>query len=396
MNNRIIPVTLALIDSGERRRLESIIGASPMVRLLDDDADEMGVLIYEPGPNVDEDMPQIIHALETGQAEDVYLAGRDADADVLIRGMRSGIREFLRYPVSEEDFRGAIMRTAMRRSLSEPDGERGRLVTLFGAKPGLGVTTLATSLAWAVERQAPGSAILVDLRRPAGEAPYFLDLKHEYHWGHLTEDITRLDATYLKSVVATHPSGLRVLPAPPGPDRPDPQSLHLILEQLRQCFECVIVDTAWPDDGELPREVEQADHIFAVTQLTLPCLARTARLLEGLRGQAPDAGRRLRLVANRVTRDGSITVEEAAEVLNKGVFLSVPEDGPAALSALNQGVPLIQAFPKSPASRAVARLARALAPKREKARKGIRLPFAGLFGRKAKAGPEAGLAEAAS
>ncbi|MEF2231452.1 MAG: histidine kinase [Pseudodesulfovibrio sp.] len=395
MNNRIIPVTLSLIDGDERRRLESIIAASPMVRLLDDDADEMGVLIYEPGPNVDEDMPHIIHALETGQAEDVYLAGHQADADILIRGMRSGIREFLRYPVKEDDFRAAVMRTAMRMSLDEPEGERGRITTLLGAKQGLGTTTLAVSLAWLLERQAPGSTILVDLRRPLGEAPYFLDLKHDYDWGHLTEDITRLDATYLRSVVAAHPSGLHVLPAPARHERPDPQALFLILEQLRHCYAHVVVDTAWPDDAVLPKEVEQADRVFAVTQLTLPSLARTARLMESLRGQDPDAERRTQLVANRVARHSSISVDEAADVLGKAIALTVPEDGPAALLALNQGVPLAQAFPKSPATRAVARIARALAPMPEQAARRLRLPFAGLFGRRPGAG-EGKLAGAAS
>ena len=389
MNNRIIPVTLSLIDAEERRRLEAIIAASPMVRLLDDDADEMGVLIYEPGPNVDEDMPHIIHALETGQANDVYLAGHQADSDILIRGMRSGIREFLRYPVREEDFRAAVMRTAMRLSLDEPEGERGRITTLLGAKPGLGTTTLAVSLAWMLETRAPGSTILVDLRRPMGEIPYFLDLKYEYDWGHLTDDITRLDATYLKSVVAAHPSGLHVLPAPSGHERPDPQALFLILEQLRRSYDHVVVDTAWPDDSVLPKEVEEADHLFVVTQLSLPSLARTARLLESLRGQDPDADRRTRLVANRVTKGGSIGADEAADVLGKAVSLSVPEDTGNALLALNQGAPLAQAFPKSPATRALARAARALTPDREKAAKGLRLPFAGLFARKPEAGRRA-------
>jgi len=385
MNNRIIPVTLSLIDAEERRKLEAIIAASPMVRLLDDDAEEMGVLIYEPGPNVDEDMPHIIKALETGQADDVYLAGHQADADILIRGMRSGIREFLHYPVREDDFRAAIMRTAMRLSLDAPEGERGRITTLIGAKPGLGTTTLAVSLAWMLEQQAPGSTLLADLRRPLGEVPYFLDLKHDYDWGHLTSDITRLDATYLHTVVATHASGLHVLPAPAGHERPDPQALALILEQLRRNYAHVVIDTAWPDDGMLPKEVEQADHVFVVTQLTLPGLARTARLLESLRGQDPDADRRIRLIANRVTRDGSITPAEAADVLGKPVALTVPEDTGNALLALNQGTPLAQAFPKSPAARAMARVARALGPKSEPKPAGLKLPFAGLFGRKPKA-----------
>ena len=384
MNGRIIPVTLSLLDSRERTRLEGIIASNPMVRLLDDDADEMGVLIYEPGPNVDEDMPHIIHALETGQAEDVYLAGHQADSDILIRSMRSGIREFLQYPVDANDFRAAIMRTAMRGSLDDAAAGKGRITTLVGAKPGLGATTLAVSMAWLLNRQSPGSTILVDLRRPLGEVPYFLDLKYDYHWGHLCEDISRLDSTYLKSVVAEHESGLHVLPGPSGHEAPDPQALYLILEQLRHVYDHVVVDTAYPDDGTLPKEVEQADHIFVVTHLSLPSLARTARLMDSIRSQDPDSERRLRLIANRVAKTSTIGVDEAADVLGKAIALAVPEDTAAALSAINQGAPLAHAYPKSPAARAVARMAKALAPKKQAAKKGFRLPFSGLFRSKAK------------
>lgn len=385
MNNRIIPVTLSLIDTKERTRLEGIIASNTMVRLLEDDAEEMGVLIYEPGPNVDEDMPHIIHALETGQAEDVYLAGHQADSDILIRGMRSGIREFLQYPVSKDDFRAAIMRTAMRGSLGEIDGEKGRITTLLGAKTGLGSTTLAVSLAWSLNQSAPGSTILVDMRRPMGEVPYFLDLKHDYNWGHLAEDISRLDTTYLKSVVAEHESGLHVLPGPAGHECPDPQVLYLILEQLRHVYQHVIVDTAYPEDGILPKEVEQADHIFIVTQLSLPCLARTARLMDSIRSQDPDSERRMRLIANRVAKNSSIGVAEASDVLNKEIALIVPEDAVCALSAINQGAPLVHAYPKSPAAKAIGRMAKALTPKKSKEGKGLKLLFSGLFRSKTKA-----------
>jgi len=384
MNNRIIPVTLSLIDEGERKRLAQIISANSMLRLLDEDAEEMGVLIYEPGPSVDEDMPHIIHALETGQAEDVYLAGPQADPEVLIRGMRSGIREFLQYPVNEDDFRAAIMRTAMRGSLEDNDVEKGKITTVLGAKHGLGATTIAASLAWCLNEADPGSTLLLDLRRPSGEVPYFLDLKHDYDWSHLADDISRLDATYLKSVVTEHESGLHVLPGPAVHEAPDPQVLYLILEQLRHVYAHVIVDTAYPDDQVLPREIEQADIVFVVTQMTLPCLARTSRLLDSIRSQDPDADRRMKLLANRVTKDNAISVDEAADVLGKDIALPVPEDFAASLSAINQGVPIVASHPKSPASKALRRLAKGIGGKKKTAKKRFSLPFAGLFGRKKK------------
>jgi len=385
MNNRVIPVSLAISDKEQRKRIGQMVAANSMVRLVEDDADEMGVLIYEPGDSVDEDLPHIIHALESGQAEDVYLAGNVADPDILIRAMRSGIREFLKYPVSEDDFRAAIMRTAMRSSLDGDEGEKGKLFTVLGAKSGLGATTLAVGLACTLNERAPGKTVLVDLRRPSGEVPFFLDLKYEFNWGHLVEDISRLDATYLRSVMAEHESGLHVLPGPNGKDRPDEHSLFLILEQLRSNYENVIIDTGYPHDESLPKEVEQADSILIAMQLTLPCLARTSRLMGTIRAHDPDAERRMQLIANRVTKNSTIGVSEAAEVLDRRISWIVPEDANSTLAAINQGTPLVAAYPKSAATKAVRALANTLAPPPKKAGKGFLLPFASLFRRKNKA-----------
>lgn len=354
-----MPVTLAVTDREERRRIERMVAASYLVRLADPEADETGVLVYEPGEGVDEDLPQIIQALESGRVEDVYLTGRAADSDLLIRAMRSGIREFLSFPVDEEEFRAAVMRTVMRRDAGGETGEGGRIVTVAGCKPGLGGSTLATSLAWCLNRRAPGRTLLLDLRRPVGEIPFFLDLKHEYTWGHLMEDISRLDATYLRTVVAEHGSGLAVLPGPDHGERPDEASLGMILEQARHDYDFVVVDSAWPDAahlaGAMPVELERADDLCVPLHLTLPCLASAARVLEGVRQHGLDD--RLRLAALRVPRDATIGVIEAAEALGRDIAWVVPDDFASALSALNQGTPLVAAFPRSPASRAIEGLA---------------------------------------
>lgn len=382
MNNRIIPVTLALNDSEEQKKLEKIIASSHMVRLADDDADEMGVLIYEPGETVDEDMPHIIRALEAGTAEDVYLAGHKADSDILIRAMRNGIREFLQYPIEENDFRAAVMRTAMRESLADDSAEKGKIITIMSGKAGLGASTVAVNLAWTLNERFPSRTLLLDLRRPTGEVPYFLDLKYEYTWGDLVQDISRLDATYLHSVVSEHESGLHVLPAPVGGDRPDSNTLHLILEQLRLAYDFIIVDTDEPDADDLPKEVENADNIFIVLQLTLPCLARTSRLMESIRTQAPDFERRSSIIANRVTKDTTIAVTDAADVLSRPIQWVLPEDSASVLSALNQGNPLVAAYPKSPVTKKIIEIAKSMDKRETPKTRKFSLPFANLFSRK--------------
>jgi pilus assembly protein CpaE len=197
-------------------------------------------------------------------------------------------------------------------------------------------------------------------------------------------DISRLDSTYLRSVVAEHESGLHVLPAPANAERPSNHNLFLILEQLRSSYDYVVVDTAYTSDDDLPKEIELANSILIAMQLSLPCLARTSRLMDAIRNQDPDADRRMQLVATRVVKNSTIGVSEAAEVLGRRIAWVIPEDGDSVLSSINQGTPLVLAYPKSLVSRAVEDLARVLAPRPKKARKGFSLPFGSLFRRKGK------------
>ncbi|NDV20699.1 histidine kinase [Pseudodesulfovibrio sp. JC047] len=384
MNSRIIPISLAVTTKEQQARFERIIAENPMVRLVEDDADEVGILIYEPSASVAEDMPHVIQAFETGQAEDVFLTGKNTDPDILIQAMQSGIREFIKFPVDEQSFRAAIVRTAMRSSLVEDDSEKGRVVTVLGCKSGMGVTSLAVNVASILNEQDPGRTILVDLRRPGGETPYFLDLKYDYSWGDLIEDISRLDATYLQSVVTEHESGLHVLPGPAGFGSPDAHALYLILEQLRRTYTHVVVDTAYPHDEILPKEVEEADDILIAFQLSLPCLARTSRLMDSIRGQDPDAERRMKLVANRVAKNSSIGFSEASDVLGRNVAWVIPDDSAAALSAINQGKPLVQAYPKSPVTKNIRALVADLVPATKLPHRKLSTRVASLFRRKKK------------
>lgn len=382
MNTRVIPVTAALINAEERTRLEQIAATLPLIRLQAEDAETMGVLIYEPGESFSEDLPHIVQALESGQTEEVFLAGNQPNPQVLITAMRYGIREFLPYPLDEKDIRAAFTRTAMRRSLSNDTESRGKITTVVSAGRGLGNTTLATNVARAMVSLG-GPTVLFDMATPRGEAPYFLDTFCEHHWGELTEDISRLDPTYLASVLSNHASGLKLLAAPENPTRPEPQVLFMLLEQLRQTHLNVVVDTTLAP-GEQCREIESADAILLLTELSVPGLASASRFLTDLRGDDPDAARRVQLVAARHVEGGGVRIAEAQDILEAKFSWIIPDDRKNALLALNQGSPLVDCLPRTPAAKIFQTIAKKLVVRETAAKKSVLGVFSKLF-RKPKA-----------
>ncbi len=70
------------------------------------------------------------------------------NSDLIRRAMREGAREFLPQPFNGEDVRTTLTSIlAMQKSSSRPQTHAGQVVTTFGAKGGVGATTLTTNLA---------------------------------------------------------------------------------------------------------------------------------------------------------------------------------------------------------------------------------------------------------
>ena len=315
---------------------------------------------------------------QAGQSALVILVGPVPTPELLLAAMRAGISEYLPEPVAEADLRAALDRAQhLWERVQAPQsfkaapaagqaGQDGRIVLVLGAKGGIGTTTVAVNLADALTRQGAGRTALLDLAQPQGETPIFLDLEHTYTWADVAQNIERLDATYLESVMARHRSGLAVLPAPDFSAEAslEPEVLLQILELLRHGYAQVVVDLgtgAGAGNGEAIMEaLDMADDVLLVLDLSLPCLARAKRFLEAVRATQPQLLPRLRLVANRKTSESDIGTGEAEGILQQRISWAVVNDYRAALSAINQGKTLAEADPASPLSKGFAAMARDL------------------------------------
>lgn len=352
-------MTAIMADTKQRTMLERVAEALPWAAMAAEDAEHMGVIFYEPGPQAAEDLSQIADAFDSGTATDVVLVGDKPAPEVLIEAMRRGIREYLPYPLDPKQVRSVLMRIRSRVSTGSENSEHGRVSVILGARPGVGGTTIAVNLATLFAKAAPGKTLLADLARPEGEVPFFLEVACEYTWGDLLEDVSRLDETYLASTVAKS-GDLAVLAAPSGGGSPAPEALQALFETLRAAYPHIIVDASMEPEGYLSRSAEFADDILLVTELTMPSLAAAKKAVDAIRRADPDASRKLKVVASRTVKNGGIEVNDAAEALGCPIEWTVPGVFAEAMSAVNQGEPLVKAAPKCAAVKTLNEIAAAI------------------------------------
>ena len=99
-----------------------------------------------------------------------------------------------------------------------------------------------------------------------GDIPIFLALKPNYHWGEITKDIARLDATFLMNILSKHSSGVHVLPSPShlnGNQPVTPETIEHLLSLMQGMFDFVVIDGGQSLNKTSLRILEMSDECFA-------------------------------------------------------------------------------------------------------------------------------------
>jgi pilus assembly protein CpaE len=301
----------------------------------------------------------------------VMVYSRSTKADVLMRCMRAGAREFLAEPVSQDALAEALIRAAARRH--ETDRQKkvgGQMLVFVATKGGAGVTTIASNFALALTRESGKKVALVDLNLQLGDVALSLGMKPRFSVRDALTNSHRLDAEFVSSLLDIHSSGLSVLSAPddywPMPNIDD-GGLEKLLYILQDQFAYLVVDAGSAATlGALP-VAEVADAIYVVTQVDVPSLRNSHRIISHLQSTMTN-GRRLEVVLNRYDgRKADITHESIEKTLSIPVKWKVPNDYATVHRSQNVGSPL--AAENSPISRVLVQMATAVCGKAEDAPK---------------------------
>jgi pilus assembly protein CpaE len=294
----------------------------------------------------------------------VFVTGPSVSADFVIEVIRAGAVEFLRRPVQGGDLASALEKLLRIRRPTQPAARPGRITSVFSTKGGLGVTTVATNLAVCLAERAAGRTILIDLDTRQSDVATFLNLRPTYSVVDALENPDRLDASFLQGLVVRHASGLVVLPGPTRVERGQlvAEQVKVMLEIIRSHFDHVMLDLRHDLDPGTIAALEVSDTILFLTSLTVSALRSGAAGLAAFRhlGLNPQ---RVKIVIMREGTGEDVTLKHAHETLGVPIHWRTPSDYPTAVSAINNGEPVVTASPRSKIARNLRELAGGLFPK---------------------------------
>ncbi|SES12897.1 pilus assembly protein CpaE [Streptomyces sp. yr375] len=205
----------------------------------------------------------------------VILVTTDIGPGLFAAAMDSGARGLVTLPLGYEDLAGRVQAVAqwsvgVRRHLGHGadvfTGVGGTVVTVSGAKGGVGATLTAVQLALAAQASGRPTA-LVDLDLQAGDIASYLDVQFRRSVVDLAA-IADISPRILAEAVFRHDTGVALLLAPGEGERGEEvtdRAARQILSALRARYEVVVVDCGAQLSGAGAAAVEMADRALLVT-----------------------------------------------------------------------------------------------------------------------------------
>ena len=305
---------------------------------------------------------QQIRAAESGRRVPIIMLTAEADVEQRVRGLRAGADDDIVKPFHPLELLARIKALLSRSGggakpkAGADQPTLGRLCSFYGAKGGVGTTTMAINSAIALATRVRRRVALFDANLQFGDERVFLDLGLDA--SSIVNAITEpdLDGELLKRLMVPHRSGIELLLAPPNPEQADivverqrthPGSLTNVLSLLRKAYDYTIVDTGRTIDDFTLQLFDESDVIFVVMTADLSCLKNVRLVLETMDslGFARD---KAQLVLNRSNAYTGINVDNAESALGRKIDYQVINEYRGAISALNSGEPFMSSRPDGP------------------------------------------------
>ncbi|MFL5779654.1 MAG: response regulator [Chloroflexota bacterium] len=276
----------------------------------------------------------------------IIMLTAEREVEQKVRGLRAGGDDYLIKPFHPAELLARIKSLLARfapRDVLLARPPLGRVHAFYGAKGGVGTTTIAINTAIALHRELGRKVALVDGNLQFGDHRVFLDLGLDRKSIVDLVTATSIDQDLIKNVLVKHDSGVDLLLAPPSPETAElvtPDHMPVILDLLRSLYDYVLVDIDKRLDDINLGILEASDTIFVIMTADLSCLKNVRLVLETI-GHLGYEPRRVQLVLNRSNAFTGINVKNAEGALKRAIDHQVVNEYRGAISALNSGAPFM-------------------------------------------------------
>jgi pilus assembly protein CpaE len=267
----------------------------------------------------------------------VVVIGRVNDVTLYRELVRRGVSDYLIGPAQPLDIVRSICGL-----FSTPDAKAvGRIIAITGAKGGVGSSTIAHNVAWAIARDLALDSVVADLDLAFGTAG--LDYNQDPPQGIADAVFSpdRVDTAFIDRLLSKCTDHLSLLAAPATLDRVydfGTEAFDAIFDTLRSTMPCIVLDVPHQWSGWAKRALISADDILIVAAPDLANLRNTKNLFDLLKAARPNDRAPLYCLNQvGVPKRPEIGVSEFAKAIEAQPIVSIPFEPQLFGSAANNG-----------------------------------------------------------
>src|ERR1700726_2116374 len=243
------------------------------------------ILESEAGINILAGLDQLATVCDPGTR--VVVIGSEDDEAPYRELVRRGVNDYIVGPVETLDVVRAICGLF---SASEAVAT-GRVIAVVGAKGGVGASTVAHNVAWAIARDLALDSVVIDLDLAFGTASLDYNKDPVQGIANAVFSPDRPDTALIERLMAKCTDRLSLLAAPATLERVydlGEQAFDAIFDTLRMTTPCIVLDVPHQWSGWASRALVGADDILIVAEPDLANLRNAKNLLNMLKASRPN------------------------------------------------------------------------------------------------------------
>jgi pilus assembly protein CpaE len=225
-----------------------------------------------------------------------------------------------------------------------------RLIVVFSPKGGAGTTTVAVNLALAIAARDSGEVAVIDLAQGTGSVATYLNAHPRLTIADMARDTLALGDPAAVRTYLTSADKIAILAGRPGPGSPDVvdrENVGPIIETVLSAVATVVVDAGSDLDDRTIAAMELADNVVLVVTPEFPGLQSVHLVLEYLREIGSSIGDTT-VVLNEIFEKQMLTPADIAGALGRPVAARIPHDPQLFQRAANEGSPVYRSAHGSP------------------------------------------------
>jgi pilus assembly protein CpaE len=280
--------------------------------------------------------------------------------NLLKRALKLGISDIIQFPFESDDFKDAIVKiTKILGQYASYDEEnkthaenKSKLlcknIMVFSTKGGAGKSFVATSLAINLLRQSSKEVALFDMHYDTGDASLILNIYPKQTIFDLTMIKESLTLEFLNGFLPTHPSGIKVLPAPTDPSQSELVDLGTTIkmfDMLNKIFDYLVIDSPSRFSEEVLAVLKRLDWLCMVSSMDVTSIKNLKVSLKLLR-QLKFPEHKIITIMNRSNTKVGIDLNEIEAIILRKIDVFIPSSIMVPI-AMNKGKSVIELYPKS-------------------------------------------------